>query len=119
MKFNCCSSCIWYQRKLLTEHDNIPFSCNRPELADIFGCSVGGFPTGIDIVHCAYHTMYSPWTGDVTLIDENGRQVSYVLTKERDFKHIRIPKLYDNSKNIKVRRYESKRSKGQIEECPY
>lgn len=59
--------------------------------------------------------MASPWYGDVLLMDKDKRMVSYVLTRERDFKHDRCPKLYDNSKEIKIRKYEPKTSFGRAE----
>lgn len=104
---------------MLTEDKSIPKSCLRPELSEIFGAESGGFVSGTDIIHCSFHTMHPPFHGDVLIRIDYKYSVSYVLTQPRNFKLIRCPKLYDNSKNIKIIDYETKRSKGQIEECPY
>lgn len=104
---------------MLTESVNVKRSCNCPNYYDLFSHDAGGFPTGIDIIHCSYHTMHSPWFGDVTILDNDGRQLSYILTKERCTRSKRIVVLSDNSKNIKIRKHEKRDSPRKIEECPY
>lgn len=109
MKFCLCSACRFFQPLLLTEEKRIPKSCLRAEYADIFGPDSGGFPSGCDIVHCDYFVQYDPFTCDVILRDQYGYMVGYVLTQARNFKLIRCPKLYDNSKNVKLHDVKIKR----------
>lgn len=108
MKYNLCSSCIYFQPRLLTEKESIPKSCRCPYYSTLFSPEVGGFPSGIDIIHCDYHQQYPSSYGDVYITHDDIHGVSYVLTQPRNFKAIRVPKLYDNSKNIKVLKYDEK-----------
>lgn len=101
MKYNLCSSCQFFQPRLLTEEKSIPKSCKCSFLHDVFGSDVGGFPSGIDIVHCDYHKQYDWHYGDVCINGFRGK-VSYVLTQPRNFKMLRVPQLYDNLQNIKI-----------------
>lgn len=101
MKYNLCSSCMYFQPRMLTEQSSIPKSCNHPKLEKWFSPDNGGFISGTDIIHCDYHTQYPAIYGDVMLVSEEA-SISYVLTKAREFKTIRVPKLYDNSKSIKI-----------------
>ena len=119
MKYNLCSACVYYQPRLLTEECSVPKSCLREEFSDVFGPTSGGFPSGCDIIHCDYFTQHPVFYGDVALRDSSGRVIfSYVLTQARNFKLVRVPKLYDNSKNIKIHDFEGKSKKG-FDECPY
>lgn len=118
MKYNLCSACVNFQPRLLTEEKSIPKSCLCDVLHDVFGADAGGFPSGCDIIHCDFFIQHAPFDGDVALRDSSGHYVSYVLTSARNFKLVRCPKLYDNSKNIKI--YEiDRKSKTGIESCPF
>lgn len=103
MRYDICSACMWFQPRLLTEEYSIPKSCTCPSLNDVFSPDVGGFPLGIDMIQCDYFHQY-PWSyGDVVIRSKDGtKNVSYVLTQPRKFKLVRVPKLYDNSQNIKL-----------------
>lgn len=118
MKYNLCSACIYFQPHLLTEEKSIPKSCLREEYHDVFGPDSGGFPSGCDIIHCDYFVQHDAFCSDVILRDEHGFMVGYVLTQARNFKLIRCPKLYDNSKNVQIHDFKTQR-KRDIEECPY
>lgn len=118
MKYNLCSACVSFQPHLLTEDKSIPKSCLCPELSDILGPDSGGFPSGCDIIHCDYFVQHDAFFGDVALRDSSGRLVSYVLTQARNFKLIRCPKLYDNSKNIRIHDIERK-SRSTDEICSF
>lgn len=102
MKYNLCSSCIFFQPRLLLEDASIPKCCTCPNFSQVFGADVGGFPTGIDIIHCDFHVQHPAMYGDVFIETPDGKRCSYVLTQPRNFKLIRVPKLYDNSQNIKL-----------------
>lgn len=118
MKYNLCSACVYFQPKLLTEEKSVPKSCNRDELFDLFGAESGGFPSGCDIIHCDFFCQFPAMYGDVALRDCKSRMVSYVLTQARNFKLIRCPRLYDNSKSIKIHDIEKRRT-DELEVCPY
>lgn len=107
MKYNLCSSCVHFQPRLLTEDSSIPKSCLHPQFSQVFGIDVGGFPSGIDIIHCDFHEQYPFQYGDVFIENPDGKRCSYVLTQPRNFKLIRVPKLYDNLQNIKPIKLES------------
>lgn len=101
MKYDLCSSCMYFQPRLMTLDKVVPKSCNHEAFKDVFSPSAGGFPSGIDVIHCDYHKQFPVDYGDVKLIGDKG-QLSYVLTKAREFKLVRVPQLYDNEKNIKT-----------------
>lgn len=100
MRYSLCTSCMYFQPRILNEDRSIPKSCTHPELVKWFSPDNGGFISGTDIIHCDFHKQYPLNFGDVALVSERG-SISYVLTKSRDFKNIRCPKLYDNTKSIK------------------
>lgn len=102
MKYDLCSSCMWLQRRMLTETESIPKSCNCPSLKMQFGKDIGGFPTGIDIIHCDYHHQFPASCGDVMLsTQDNSHHVSYIHTQLRNSRLTRIVTLFDNSQNIR------------------
>lgn len=100
-KFNLCSACQNLQPRILTATDNIPRSCLCPKLEEYFGGAHKGFPSGIDVIHCDYFQQYPIMSGDFLLTDDGIHGCSYILTAPREILKTHIPKLYDNSKNIK------------------
>lgn len=84
----------------------IPKHCTCPALSVIFGLP-DGFPSGIDVINCFYHCQYPIDYGDFKVIDVHGKGLSYIVTSNH--KKLRIPDLYDNSQNIKIRIYDGKR----------
>lgn len=104
MRYDICSACQYFHPRLLTLEENIPKHCTNPYYADYFGKSAGGFPSGIDIIHCDCFTQIPIDYGDVKALLDKDRNlgVSYVLTSPRNFKALRVPQLYDNKQNIKT-----------------
>lgn len=121
MKYDLCSACVNFQPKMLTETESIPKSCNCPKLSLLFGPAAGGFPSGIDIIHCDLFIQHPAEYGDVLVHADGVHGVSYVLTQPRNFKNVRIPKLYNNSQNIKRLKidYEKQVIRTEIEDTPF
>lgn len=104
MRYDICSACQFFNPLQITLEERIPKHCSCPRLRRIFGRDVGGFPTGVDIIHCDDFAQIPIDFGDVKILSDEIRNfgVSYVLTQPRKFKVVRCPQLYDNSKNIKT-----------------
>lgn len=108
MKYDLCTACQFFQPSLLTEEKHIKKSCNNPLFHDLFSDAVGGFPSGIDIIHCDGFTMHSPYYGDVFINDGKGHGISYILRQPRRILETRVGQLYDNSQNIRLINLNSK-----------
>ena len=103
MRYDICSACQFFNPRQLTLDESIPKHCSHPVLSRVFGRSVGGFPSGTDFIHCDGFAQIPIDFGDVKIVTDDtfDKGVSYVLTQPRNFKLVRCPQLYDNSKNIK------------------
>lgn len=44
VKYNICSACQWFQKRLILEDKTVPKHCKNPKLREYFGEIVGGFP---------------------------------------------------------------------------
>lgn len=120
MRYNLCQACVNLQPALKTRTVNIPRSCKCSLLSPVFGKERKGFPLGVDIIHCDEFQQYPAWYGDVFVTSDGVHGVGYVLTRERKAKEWRVDYLYDNSKNLKIVRYEKKsRNPAEFGECPY
>lgn len=103
MKYNICSSCVFFHPEVKDEERIVKRHCTCSDLANTFGPSCG-FPSGVDVCHCDFFRQPSFFVCDV-VFSYKGRYVGYVIPSVRPKSRMGVSALPDNSKNQKIISY--------------